>query len=246
MQRILGRLRKCIQEFNMLQNGDRVVVGLSGGKDSTLLLYALSLYQRFSPQKFELGAITIDMGLEGMNLTPLIEFTELLNVPYKIVQTDIAKIVFDIRKETNPCSLCAKLRRGALYNTAKEMGYNKIALAHHADDAIETLLMSLFFEGRISTFSPITYFEDKDIYLIRPFVYLYEKDIRSAVKKNNVPVVKNLCPANGKTQRQSIKDLIWQLQKTIPDIKDNMLGALENIEELNIWDKEKLRNLCNK
>lgn len=174
----------------MLQNGDRVVVGLSGGKDSTLLLYALSLYQRFSPQKFELGAITIDMGLEGMNLTPLIEFTELLNVPYKIVQTDIAKIVFDIRKETNPCSLCAKLRRGALYNSAKEMGYNKIALAHHADDAIETLLMSLFFEGRISTFSPITYFEDKDIYLIRPFVYLYEKDIRSAVKKNNVPVVK--------------------------------------------------------
>ncbi|SEF39255.1 tRNA(Ile)-lysidine synthase TilS/MesJ [Caloramator fervidus] len=228
MQRILGRLRKCIQEFNMIKDKDKIAVGLSGGKDSTLLLYALALYKRFSPQKFELGAITIDMGFYDTDLTPLIEFTKNIEIPYKIVKTDIAKIVFDIKKEKNPCSLCAKLRRGALYNTAKELGYNKVALAHHLDDLVETFLLSLFFEGRIHTFSPVTYFEDKDMYVIRPFIYTYEKEIRSAIKKNNIPVIENPCPANKKTQRQKMKDLIKQLQREIPDVKDNLFRAIYN------------------
>jgi len=228
MQRILGRLRKCIQEFNMIKDKDKIAVGLSGGKDSTLLLYALALYKRFSPQKFELGAITIDMGFYDTDLTPLIEFTKNIEIPYKIVKTDIAKIVFDIKKEKNPCSLCAKLRRGALYNTAKELGYNKVALAHHLDDLVETFLLSLFFEGRIHTFSPVTYFEDKDMDVIRPFIYTYEKEIRRAIKKNNIPVIENPCPANKKTQRQKMKDLIKQLQREIPDVKDNLFRAIYN------------------
>ena len=246
MQKLLSKLRKCVQDFNMIQDGDKIAVGLSGGKDSNLLLYALKQYQKFSPQKFELCAITIDMGLKGSDLTPLIEFTKQLDVEHYIIKTDIAEIIFDIRKEKNPCSLCAKMRRGALNDTAKSFGCNKVALAHHMNDVIETFMMSMFFEGRLSTFSPVTHLEKKDIYLIRPFVYVYEKDIRSLVKKNNIPIIKNPCPANGYTQRQNMKELIYKLEKEIPDIKDNIFGAIINIEQLNIWDKEKIRSICKK
>ncbi|KRQ87725.1 tRNA 2-thiocytidine biosynthesis protein TtcA [Caloramator mitchellensis] len=244
MQKLLSKLRKSIQDFNMIQDGDRIAVGLSGGKDSNLLLYALKQYQRFSPQPFELCAITIDMGLKELDLTPLIEFTKKIDVPHYVVKTSIAEIIFDIRKEKNPCSLCAKMRRGALHDAAKNLGCNKVALAHHLNDVIETFLMSMFFEGRLSTFSPVTHLEKKDIYLIRPLVYVYEKDIRSLVKKNNLPVIKNPCPANGNTQRQNMKELIWKLEKQIPGIKDNILGAITNLQQLNVWDKDAIRKIC--
>lgn len=242
MKKILGGLRKCVQDFNMIQDGDKIAVGLSGGKDSLLLLYALKRYQQFSPQKFELSAITIDMGLKGFDTTPLVDLCNSLGVPYKIINTQIGEIVFNVRKEEHPCSLCARMRRGALTNGAIETGCNKIALGHHSNDAVETLLMSMFFEGRISTFSPVTYFEDKSISVIRPFVYLQERDIVGAVRRLGLPVVKNPCPVDGHTNRQLIKDYLYKLQKDIPDIKNNLLGSIMNTKQTNLWDIDAIKN----
>jgi tRNA(Ile)-lysidine synthase TilS/MesJ len=221
----------------MIQDGDKIAVGLSGGKDSTLLLQALKNYQRFSPQKFELCAITINMGLDGYDPSPLIELCKDLGIEYNIVDTYIGKLLFDVRKEKNPCSLCANMRRGALHNAAKEMGVNKIALGHHMNDAVETMLLSLFYEGRISTFSPVTYLSKKDLYLIRPFIYVEEWEVKGEVRNLNMPIVKNPCPANGFTQRQYIKDLLKDLHRDIPDIEQHILGAVMNVDQLNIWDK---------
>lgn len=244
MKLILSKLRKAVQDFNMIQEGDNIAVGLSGGKDSTLLLYALSLYKRFSPQKFNLCAITISMGIEGYDPSPLIDFCNKIGVELKIVETQIGEIIFDVRKEKNPCSLCANMRRGVLNDTAKEMGCNKVALGHHADDAIETFLMSLFIEGRLNSFSPVVYLSRKDLHVIRPFVYAKEKEVIAAAKTNEIPIVKNPCPANGYTKRQYMKDLINDIKKDIPQAPDNILGALMNIEELNIWDKEQIKKIC--
>lgn len=243
MKKILGGLRRCAQDFNMIQDGDKIAVGLSGGKDSALLLYALKRYQQFSPQEFQLSAITIDMGYGVFNTSPLQHFCEELKVPYTIVKTQIGEIIFHARKENHPCSLCAKMRRGALTNAVVESGYNKLALGHHSNDAIETLLMSMFYEGRVSTFSPVTYFEDKDIHIIRPFVYLQEREIAGAVRRNGIPVVKNPCPVNGNTKRQLIKDYLSALQKDIPDIKDNLLGAIMNTAQTSLWDIKDIRQL---
>lgn len=246
MKHILGKLRRAVQDFNMIQDGDKIAVGLSGGKDSTLLLYALSLYSKFSPQKFEVCAITINLGFKEVDYTPLKEFCSKLNVEYNIIDTNISEIVFNIRKEKNPCSLCANLRRGALNNNAKALGCNKVALGHHSNDAEETLLMSLLYEGRISTFSPVTYLARKDIYIIRPFVYIREKDIIGACRKNNIPIVENPCPANGYTSRQYIKELIKKIKKDVPEAESNIFGAIMNIDELNIWDKEQISKICKK
>lgn len=240
MKRILGGLRRCVQDFNMIQDGDRIAVGLSGGKDSVLLLYALKRYQQFSMQKFELCAITIDMGLKGFDSKPLLDFCYSLDIPYTVINTQIGEIIFNVRQESHPCSLCAKMRRGALTNGAVELGCNKLALGHHSNDAVETLLMSMFYEGRISTFSPVTYFEDKDISIIRPFVYLQERDIAGAVKRLNLPTVKNPCPADGNTKRQLIKDYLYMLQKEIPDLRKNLLGSLMNTKQANLWNTEKI------
>lgn len=244
MKRILGKLRKAATDFNMIQDGDKIAVGLSGGKDSTMLLKALKMYQKFSKEKFELYAITIDMGLEGYNPQPLIDFCNELDVPYKIVPTQIGDILFNVRKEKNPCSLCANMRRGILHDTAKELGCNKVALGHHLNDVIETFLLSLFYEARLNTFSPVTYLSRKDLYLIRPFIYVYEKEIIGEVNKLALPIVKNPCPANGETKREYMKNLIKQIEHDIPFAKDNIIGAIQNIEQLNIWDKEKIRLIC--
>lgn len=242
MKKILGGLRRCVQDFNMIQNGDKIAVGLSGGKDSVLLLYALKRYQQFSPQKFELNAITVDMGLKGFYTKPLSDLCNSLDIPYKIINTQIGEIVFSVRKENHPCSLCAKMRRGALTNGAMEIGCNKIALGHHSNDAVETLLMSMFFEGRISTFSPVTYFEDKNISIIRPFVYLQERDIAGVVRRLGLPIVKNPCTVDGHTNRQLIKDYLYKMQKEIPDIKDNLLGSIMNTKQANLWNIEAIKN----
>jgi tRNA(Ile)-lysidine synthase TilS/MesJ len=243
MKQILGKLRKAVEDFNMIQDGDRIAVGLSGGKDSTLLLYALKRYQRFAPCKFEICAVTVNMGLEGYDPSPLIEFCGEIDVPYTIIDTQIGEIIFNVRKEHSPCSLCANMRRGALHNKAKELKCNKVALGHHANDAIETLMLSMFYEGRISTFSPVTFLDDKNLYLIRPFVYIEEGDIIGASRREGIPVIKNPCPANGHTKRQYMKELIKDIQREIPDVRERMLGSIMNTQQLNIWDKKAISGI---
>ncbi|WP_315116573.1 ATP-binding protein [uncultured Clostridium sp.] len=238
MQKLLSKLRRAVADFKLIEDGDKVAVGLSGGKDSLTLLHLLSKYRIFSPEKFELIAVTIDPKT-GADFTPLEKLCGELNVPFYIIESNIKEIVFDIRKEKNPCSLCANLRRGILNDKAKELGCNKIALGHHKNDAIETLLMSMFYEGRINSFSPKTYLSRKDITIIRPMVYIDELDIKNTAKKYSFPIVENPCPANGFTKRQYIKDLTYSLEKEIPGLKDHLLGSLMNIDQLNIWDKNK-------
>ena len=238
MQKLLSKARKAIQDFDMIQENDKVAVGLSGGKDSLTLLHILKNYQRFSPQKFELIAITLNPG--GVDNSPLYKLCKDLDIEFHEVQTNIEEIVFDIRKEKNPCSLCANLRRGALNDTAKKLGCTKVALGHHKDDAIETFVMSLFYEGRVNCFSPKTYLDKQGITIIRPMVYIEEYMTKKATKEFNYPVIENPCPANGSTKRQDIKELLAQLNNTMPGVKKNIFGALNNSEKLFIWDKDKI------
>nr|WP_038290120.1 ATP-binding protein [Acetivibrio straminisolvens] len=227
IKRLLGQIRRAIQDYNMIQDGDRVAVGVSGGKDSLTLLVALRQLKNFLPVKFELEAVTLTMGIGEFDLSPVKELCERIDVNYTIEETLIGKIVFEERKEKNPCSLCANLRRGALHNTAKKLGCNKVALAHHMDDVIETLLLSTFYEGRIHTFSPVTYLDRKDLYLIRPLIYTEEKLVKEFIKVNNIITVHNPCPANGYTKRQYIKDLLSDLKKENREIKNNIFGAVK-------------------
>ncbi|MGL4848082.1 MAG: tRNA 2-thiocytidine biosynthesis TtcA family protein [Clostridium sp.] len=241
MQKLLSKTRQAINDFALIENGDKIAVGLSGGKDSLTLLHILHSYQKFSPQKFELIAITLNPG--DVDNSPLHKLCKNLNIEFHEVQTDIAKIVFDIRKEKNPCSLCANLRRGALNDTAQKLGCNKVALGHHKDDAIETLAMSMFYEGRINCFSPKSYMDKYNITLIRPMVYIDEYMTKKAVRDYNYPVIHNPCPADGKTNRQDIKELIRELDKKIPGFKKNLFRSLNNSSQLFIWDKEIVREM---
>jgi len=235
MKRILSYVRRAIEDYNMIEEGDRIAIGVSGGKDSLTLLCALKELQRFYPKKFELEAITLDMGFKDADFSKVQKMCEKIGVNYTVKPTNIAEIVFDIRKEKNPCSLCAKLRRGALHNAALELGCRKVALAHHFDDVLETFFLSLFFEGRINCFSPVTYLDKKDIYLIRPMIYTPEKDIKGLVKRMNFPVVFNPCPANGHTKRQYMKDLIRQLNKENKGLKKRIFGAIQR-SEIDGWN----------
>lgn len=230
IQRILGQVRRAVQDYNMIEDGDRIAVGVSGGKDSMTLLTALRQLQNFYPKKFELEAISLTMGIGNADFTPVAEYCRKIDVNYTIKETLIGKIIFEVRNEKNPCSMCANLRRGALHNEAKILGCNKVALGHHRDDAVETLLLSTFYEGRIHTFSPVTYLDRKDLYLIRPLIYTEEKQIKSVVKSENLPIVKSPCHVDGKTKRQFIKDLILELQKDNREIKSNLFGAIKRAE----------------
>ncbi len=230
IQRILGQVRRAVQDYNMIEDGDRIAVGVSGGKDSMTLLTALRQLQNFYPKKFELEAISLTMGIGNADFTPVAEYCRQIDVHYTIKETLIGKIIFEVRNEKNPCSMCANLRRGALHNEAKILGCNKVALGHHRDDAVETLLLSTFYEGRIHTFSPVTYLDRKDLYLIRPLIYTEEKQIKSVVKSENLPIVKSPCHVDGKTKRQFIKDLILELQKDNREIKSNLFGAIKRAE----------------
>ena len=236
MQKLLSKTRQAIKDFNMIEENDKIAVGLSGGKDSLALLHILKSYQRFSPEKFDLIAITLNPG--GVDNTPLHKLCKDLSIPYHEVQTDIKEIVFDIRKEKNPCSLCANLRRGALNDTAKKLGCNKVALGHHRDDAIETFLMSMLYEGRVSCFSPKTHMDRQQLTIIRPMIYVEEY---KASKDYNYPIIENPCPADGKTNRQNIKELVSRLNEDMPGSKKNIFGALNNPDKVFIWDKEKIR-----
>lgn len=228
MRKILSCLRKAVEDFNMIEENDKICVGLSGGKDSMLLLKALKNYQLFSPKKFELYAISIDVGFNNMDFAKMEEFCKELDVPLTIQKTDISKIVFDIRNESNPCSLCAKMKKGALNDLAISLGSNKLALGHHQDDFIESFMLSLLYEGRIHTFKPITYLDRKKVYVIRPFIYLKEKEVIGAVNKLNIPVVKSTCPVDGHTKREDMKLLLKKLKKEIPTADDKIFTALKN------------------
>lgn len=237
MKKILGCIRRAAEDFNMIQPGDNIAVGVSGGKDSLTLLSALHLYKYFSKIPFTLQAITLTMGYDNFDLSGVEKLCKELDIPYTIQETEIGKIVFEERQEKNPCSLCANLRRGILHTAALTLGCNKVALGHHRDDVIETFFLSLFYEGRINTFSPVTYLDRKKITLIRPMIYVPEKDIISLAKRRALPIVDNPCPANGLTKRQDMKDLFTTLSKNIPNVREQVLSALRNKEQYNLWDK---------
>lgn len=235
MQKIINSMHKAIQQFNLIEEGDRVAVGLSGGKDSLVLLSALASYRRFSPAKFDVVAITVDQTNGQTNFEPLVEFCKQINVEFHVVKTEIFDIVFNIRKEKNPCSLCAKLRRGTLNSSAKNLGCNKVALAHHADDLVETFFLSMFYEGRLSTFSPKTFLSNVNLTAIRPLIYVDEKSIINEAK--NLPIITNICPANHKTKREEIKQFLADLEAKKPKIKGLILRAITSPERYNLFDK---------
>ncbi len=228
LQQLLSHTRKAVDEYQMIQEGDHIAVGISGGKDSLTLLYALHGLKRFYPNHFELSAITVDLGYEQCDFTPIKELCREMEIPYHIVKTDIAQILFEERKEKNPCSLCAKMRKGALNQAVKEIGYNKIAYAHHKDDIIETMILSLFFEGRFYSFSPKTYLDRMDLTVIRPIMFVDEADVIGFKNKYNLPVVKSACPVDGYTKRQYAKDLLADLNRQYPGIKQRMFTAILN------------------
>ena len=228
LQRLLSYTRKAVDEYGMIQEGDHIAVGISGGKDSLTLLYALHGLKRFYPNHFELSAITVDLGYEQCDFTPIKELCREMEIPYHIVKTDIAQILFEERKEKNPCSLCAKMRKGALNQAVKEIGCNKIAYAHHKDDIIETMILSLFFEGRFYSFSPKTYLDRMDLTVIRPIMFVDEADVIGFKNKYNLPVVKSACPVDGYTKRQYAKDLLADLNRQYPGIKQRMFTAILN------------------
>ena len=229
MQRIMGMARKAITEYDMIQNGDRVAVGVSGGKDSVALTMALHWLRRFIGIDYEVVAITLDPCFGGVecDYSPLAELFEREGIEYVIKRTNIGRVVFDVREETNPCSLCAKMRRGALHDTAKELGCNKLALGHHKDDAVETFIMNLFQEGRVGCFQPVTYLSRKDLTMIRPMVMAEESMISAAVHHENLPVVKSKCPADGNTNREKTKEWIRMMDKESKGFKKRLYGALE-------------------
>lgn len=236
MQKMLSQLRRCIDEYNMIDDGDKIIVGVSGGKDSTVLLRILAELRRFYPKRFELYAATLDLGM-GMDLTPLTELCRQLDIPHIIKKTDIKQVVFDIRKENNPCSLCAKMRRGALNDVVLELGAKKIALGHHEDDAIETFFLSLFYEGRLNTFMPVTYLDRTGVTQIRPMLYLSERKIANFAQREGLPVLHNPCPANKITKREDIKKLIKDLEQQFPDLKKHVFGSIQRLP-LPGWQRE--------
>lgn len=226
LQQVLSYVRRAADDYQMICEGDHIAVGVSGGKDSLTLLLALHALRRFYPQHFELHAVTVDLGFGNLDLSGIQTLCEELSVPYTIVPTQIADIVFHRRKEENPCALCAKMRKGALNDAIRAAGCNKVAYAHHKDDVVETMLMSLIFEGRFHTFAPVTYLDRTDLTVIRPLLYMGEADVVGFVNKNHIPVVKSPCPADGYTKREYVKQLLRQLNLENPGVKERMFTAI--------------------
>lgn len=236
-QKMLSVMRKGIAKYKMIKDGDKIAVGVSGGKDSVTLLKLLAEYKRFSPEKFELVAIAVDLNFKDnpTNFTPIQQLCDSLNLPFYIEKTDIGQVVFDVRKESNPCALCSKMRKGALNNLAKNLNCNKVAIGHHSDDLIDTLMLSLLYEGRLSTFAPKSYLDKMDLTLIRPMIMIKEMDIISYSK--SLPVVKSCCPANKMTKREYVKGLLKIIGKDIPNVRDMVFTALIHPERYNLFDK---------
>lgn len=226
MKRLLSFVRRAVDDYNMIDDGDRIAVGVSGGKDSLALLYALSEMRRFYPKKYDIVAVTVDMGFAGMDYSPIEAFCKEKNIEYVVEKTEIAKIIFDVRKEPNPCSLCAKMRRGSLHAAAQAHSCNKVALGHHYDDAVETFMMNLFFEGRLGCFSPKSYLSNRRLTLIRPLLYATEKDVQYFARRRELPIVKNMCPEDKATERENIKNLLSMLEKDNKGVKHRIFNAM--------------------
>ena len=226
MQRLIGLVRRCVEDYNMIEDGDRIAVGVSGGKDSLALLVFLAELRKYNHKRFEIEAITIDMGL-GMDYSGINALCQELNVPFHLVKTEIGPVIFEYRKEKNPCSMCAKMRRGALNQALLDRGLNKLALGHHYDDAVETFMMSLLYEGRISCFQPVTNLDRSGVIQIRPMLYIHEQTIDNFVTKRQLPVLENRCPVDKYTKREEIKQLIYELSARYPDLKDRIFGAMQ-------------------
>ena len=242
MEKILSLVRRCVEDYDMIQAGDRVAVGVSGGKDSLVTLAALQRLSTFYPKPFTVEAVTLDLGaaegLQSADFGPLRDYCESIAVPLTPIPTEISHIVFDLRKEKNPCSMCAKMRRGALHAALQERGVSKIALGHHYDDAVETFFLSLIFEGRLSCFQPVTYLDRTGITQIRPLLYCGENLIRHTARRLALPVVENCCPADGNTKRQEIKELVYELQGRYPGLKARTFGAMQRLP-LCQWDPKR-------
>ncbi len=232
MQKLLSHMRSACQKYEMIQEGDRIAVGVSGGKDSVCLLAAMANLRIFYPQKFDLVAITLDPcfnGEEG-DYSEIQKLCDKLGIEYIIKRTQLWDVIFNVRKESNPCSLCARMRRGALHDAAKEAGCNKIALGHHLDDVAETFIMNLFNGGTLDCFMPVTYLSRKDIYMIRPMIFARESECARVVRRENLPIVKSKCPADGATERQEVKDFLNSLEKKYGDVRSKILGAMQRKE----------------
>ena len=229
MNEFTGLIRRAVDDYNMIEEGDRIAVGVSGGKDSLVLLCAMRYLQGYYPKKFYLEGITLDLGFEGMDFTPVKELCRRWDIPYTVIKTDIKEVVFDVRKEENPCSLCSKMRRGGLNSAMKERGMNKLALGHHYDDAVETFLMSLVYEGRLSCFRPVTYMDRSGVTQIRPMVYAGEQKISNLAAELKLPVVENPCPQDKASKRHEIKQLLKTMCADYPDMKTKIFGAMQRL-----------------
>ena len=238
MQKILGYLRKAIEHYQMIEEGDRIAIGLSGGKDSITLVMALKALQRFYPKHFEIVAISVNPNFDFFNSEFLKSTCETIGVKYVEAQSNIKEIVFDIRKEKNPCSLCANLRRGILNSTAIQEGCNKLALGHNEDDVLETFFLNLLYAGNLSTFAPVSYMDRSQITLIRPLIYAPEKDIRNFVKRNNIKVMPKNCPMDGVSKREDMKNLLYKFAIAIPNVRANIMGAIKRAN-INGWKEIK-------
>ena len=226
MQRLVGLVRRCVEDYKMIEPGDRIAVGVSGGKDSLALLVLLAELKKYNHIPFEIEAITIDMGL-GMDFSGIDALCKKLDVPFTLVKTEIGPVIFEYRKEKNPCSMCAKMRRGALNQALLDRGLNKLALGHHYDDAVETFMMSLLYEGRISCFQPVTNLDRSGVIQIRPMLYIHEQTVDNFVTRSGLPVLENRCPVDKHTKREEIKDLVYELSARYPDLKDRIFGAMQ-------------------
>ena len=237
IQKFTGLVRRCVEDYDMIADGEIVAVGVSGGKDSISLLCALANLRRYYPKRFELHAVTLDMGFAGVDFSPVDRLCSEICVPFTLRRTDAAKVIFEDRCEKNPCSLCAKMRRGALHDLVKELGIRKLALAHHFDDAVETFMMSLVYEGRIHCFQPVTYMDRSDVMQIRPMVYVGEDTVRKLIDRHGYPVVRNPCPMNGVSKREEVKTLLKTLSVDYPDLKSKVFGAMQRLP-LKGWETE--------
>lgn len=230
----LARVKRAITDYGMISDGDRLAVGLSGGKDSGVLLYALDAVRRTAPVRFDICGIFLDLGF-GMDISSLVEFCRRLEIPFRYQATDIGQTIFEVRNEKNPCALCSTLRRGALNELALDMGCNKVALGHHLDDVVDTFFMSLLYNGQLRTFSPNTFMDRTGLYMIRPLVYLGQETVKELAALEKVPVIENPCPASGLTKREEVKNLVTGLRSKYPDIREKVLSALQGADLKNLW-----------
>ncbi|MBQ4145677.1 MAG: tRNA 2-thiocytidine(32) synthetase TtcA [Clostridia bacterium] len=238
MKKILSRVRKAVDDYEMISEGDKIAVGVSGGKDSLTLLCALTALKKFYPKKFDVIGISLDMGFDGTSYDGVKELCSELGVEYVVKKTDIAEVIFDVRQEKNPCSLCAKMRRGGVNDLAVELGCNKVALGHHNEDVLETFFLSLFYEGRLNSFSPLTYLSRRDVYVIRPMIYVPEAEIKGFAKRSQLPIVHNPCPMDGKSKREDMKDFIREKTKQDKFFKTKIMHAIQTGLPNWIVDKE--------